>query len=66
MGLEDKKNKPRQNPKGSHPSLLPEEYYYSAQGFIVFTEEYHLKRGYCCKSQCRHCPYENKKINAPL
>lgn len=27
-------------------------------GFVVFTETYHLKRGYCCKSGCRHCPYE--------
>ncbi|MGA1776952.1 MAG: DUF5522 domain-containing protein, partial [Flavobacteriaceae bacterium] len=20
-------------------------------------EQYHLKRGYCCKSNCRHCPF---------
>ena len=26
------------------------EYYYIENGFIVFTEAYHLKRGYCCKS----------------
>jgi len=26
-------------------------------GFTVFTELMHLKRGYCCGSQCRHCPY---------
>jgi len=37
--------------------LDPEDYYYSEQGFIVFTEKYHLKRGYCCQSGCRHCPY---------
>ncbi|MCU0471145.1 MAG: DUF5522 domain-containing protein [Arcicella sp.] len=24
---------------------------------MVFTEAYHLKRGYCCKNGCRHCPY---------
>jgi hypothetical protein len=24
---------------------------------IVFTSIYHLKRGYCCHSKCRHCPY---------
>lgn len=24
---------------------------------MVFTEAYHLRRGYCCKSGCRHCPY---------
>ena len=38
-------------------SLKPEDFYYSDEGFIVFTEKYHLKRGYCCKSNCRHCPY---------
>lgn len=34
-----------------------EDYYYSEDGFIVFTEKYHLKRGYCCQSGCKHCPY---------
>ena len=33
------------------------DYYLSPEGFIVFTEQYHLKRGYCCKSGCKHCPY---------
>lgn len=38
------------------------DFYYSEEGFIVFTEQYHLKRGYCCKSGCKHCPYGyNKK-----
>ena len=26
-------------------------------GFSVFTAYYHLKRGNCCGSSCRHCPY---------
>jgi hypothetical protein len=34
-----------------------QDYYYSPEGFIVFTEKYHLKRGYCCQSGCKHCPY---------
>jgi hypothetical protein len=34
-----------------------EDYYYSEEGYIVFTEKYHLKRGYCCQSGCKHCPY---------
>jgi hypothetical protein len=34
-----------------------EDYYLSEEGYIVFTEKYHLKRGYCCKSGCKHCPY---------
>ncbi len=37
--------------------LSDEDYYTSPNGFIVFTEAYHLKRGYCCKSGCKHCPF---------
>lgn len=37
--------------------LDPEDFYKSPEGYIVFTEKYHLKRGYCCKSGCKHCPY---------
>lgn len=33
------------------------DFYKTPEGFIVFTEQYHLRRGYCCKSGCRHCPY---------
>jgi hypothetical protein len=25
--------------------------------YLVFTAQYHLRRGYCCNSDCRHCPY---------
>jgi hypothetical protein len=37
-----------------------EDYYLSPEGYIVFTEHYHLKRGFCCQSSCRHCPYRKK------
>ena len=36
--------------------LEPEDFYYEGP-YLVFTAAYHLKRGYCCKSGCRHCPY---------
>jgi len=43
-------------------NLDPEDYYLSPEGYLVFTEKYHLKRGYCCKGGCKHCPYGyNKK-----
>ena len=38
-------------------NLSPEDYYTSGEGYIIFTEKYHLKRGYCCKNICKHCPY---------
>lgn len=31
--------------------------YYMDGPYLVFTEEYHLRRGYCCASGCRHCPW---------
>ena len=34
------------------------DYYMDENGLMVFTEAYHLKRGTCCNSGCRHCPYE--------
>jgi len=38
---------------------------YRENQYVVFTEKYHLQRGSCCKSSCRHCPYgfTNKKAN---
>ncbi|MCB0760229.1 MAG: hypothetical protein KDC12_01815 [Flavobacteriales bacterium] len=39
------------------PKLESGDFYYSDEGFMVFTEQYHLKRGYCCQSGCKHCPY---------
>lgn len=40
--------------------LKPEEFYFSQEGYIIFTEKYHLNRGYCCNSNCKHCPYKTK------
>jgi len=39
------------------------EYYYEG-AYMVFTEAYHLRRGWCCESGCRHCPYGFKKLPA--
>lgn len=41
----------------AQPALAPEDYYMEGQN-IVFTAAFHLKRGYCCGSGCRHCPYK--------
>ena len=34
--------------------------FYWENGRKVMTEKYHIKRGSCCDSGCRHCPYKNK------
>ena len=36
------------------------DYYFNEEGLMVFTKEFHLKRGYCCKSNCLHCPYKEE------
>ena len=46
--------------------LEPDDFYWEG-GYRVFTAKYLLKRGHCCKSHCRHCPYgfndKKKKTN---
>jgi hypothetical protein len=36
--------------------------FYFENGLVVYTAAYHLKRGSCCGSGCRHCPYEPKHV----
>lgn len=31
--------------------------YYYEDGLMVFTAHFLQKRGFCCRSGCRHCPY---------
>ena len=49
-------------PNSENKLIEGEDFYYTLEGYKCFTEKHHLKRGYCCKSGCRHCPYGfNKK-----
>jgi hypothetical protein len=48
-------NKAKLLPKSS--TLIPGIDYYMENGFWIFTAWHHLRRGTCCKSGCRHCPY---------
>jgi hypothetical protein len=42
----------------SSSALVEGEDYYCEGPAIVFTASYLLRRGYCCESGCRHCPYD--------
>lgn len=42
---------------GERPALEAEDFYWEG-GLMVFTAAFHLKRGYCCRSGCRHCPFD--------
>jgi hypothetical protein len=53
------------NPNSSRPAdagtcdeLAAEDFYFEGP-YMVFTAAYHLKRGYCCHADCRHCPYRD-------
>ena len=39
------------------PALVEGEDFYREGAYVVFTARYHLRRGRCCESGCRHCPY---------
>ena len=63
-GKEQKPDKPKA-PEKINPLPLEEgDYYYNEQGYLVFTEQYHLKRGYCCGSRCKHCPFGWENVKA--
>src|SRR6266853_2684798 len=47
----------------SPPTLIEGEDYYCEGPAIVFTARYLLRRGYCCASGCRHCPYDTAQVN---
>jgi len=34
--------------------------YYIENGKLVFTELFHIERGFCCGNKCKHCPYNPK------
>jgi hypothetical protein len=55
--MKDKNPKPKPRRPLKPLPLEEGDFYYNEQGYMVFTEQYHLKRGFCCGSKCKHCPY---------
>ncbi len=41
------------------------DFYYNEDGYIVFTEHYHLTKGFCCGNGCQHCPYNYEAVPEP-
>jgi 2-iminoacetate synthase ThiH len=50
-------------PSSNALPVLETEHYYMEGPILVFTAAYHLKRGNCCESGCRHCPYRDSQID---
>lgn len=42
-----------------------EDFYYNDEGYIVLTEKFHLKKGFCCGNGCKHCPYDFINVAEP-
>ncbi|HUA66694.1 MAG TPA: cysteine-rich CWC family protein [Alphaproteobacteria bacterium] len=40
----------------TRPQISSDDFYFE-NGLMVFKAAWHLRRGYCCGSNCRHCPY---------
>lgn len=58
----DKTNKPKASGNAQSRGPLKEGVdFYWEEGLMVLTDVYHRRRGYCCESGCRHCPYGFKK-----
>lgn len=48
--------------KRSVPKTKEEkDFYVDEHGFVVFTETFLKKRGFCCENGCKHCPYKKEK-----
>jgi hypothetical protein len=50
-------------PDAAQPALQAGDYYFEGPN-LVFTAAYHRKRGSCCGSGCRHCPYGFREAGA--
>jgi hypothetical protein len=51
---------PRTEPKAEFKEGVD---YYFENGLMVLTAAFLRKRGYCCGSGCRHCPYPKANKN---
>ena len=49
--------KTKKRPRKQVPELIEGRDYYLEGPNMVFTADFLQRRGYCCESGCRHCPY---------
>ncbi len=38
------------------------DFYNTPEGYLVFTAQYHRRRGFCCGNGCRHCPWKKVRM----
>lgn len=49
----------------NQPLIEGQDFYYDEHGYVVFTETYHIARGYCCGHGCKHCPFSYESVPEP-
>lgn len=49
------------SPRTQGQALVEGVDFYREGPFLVFTEDWLRRRGYCCESGCRHCPWGYRK-----
>jgi hypothetical protein len=54
----------KKNEDNEKPKFAEGVDYYFENGLMVLTEHFLKKRGYCCGSGCRHCPYPKEELPA--
>jgi len=54
--------KPQKTENREKPKFVERVDYYFENGLMVLTEHFLQKRGYCCGSGCRHCPYPKEEL----
>ena len=41
------------------------DFYFDETGYMVFTEKYHVDKGFCCGHGCKHCPFNFESVPEP-
>jgi hypothetical protein len=67
--MTDDRDEVHERTSGEEPSLESNDAslregidYYIENGLMVFTAHFLRRRGYCCESGCRHCPYGESNV----
>lgn len=55
---------PEPAPGAAERPLVEGEDFYREGPYVVLTRAYHLRRGSCCGSGCRHCPWRETQSPA--
>jgi hypothetical protein len=55
--MSDEKTSVKKEDANASRLLVEGEDYYLEGAMMVFTARFLLRRGFCCESGCRHCPY---------